>query len=207
MSLPRPGWSFGAVAVMALIFGGPVVVLALISYGVGAKLYDNYYPPRVAELAAKAEAERALDARGAAEFARPETQCAMVTSFASGLEDTFQPFIPARLMPGVTREQWEEIQAKLRKDLLANWQQRCSGYYVDPESWKKAKGNWEVRAIKMSREQLCADKNILAYTLTKPYRDQEKREMSESDIDAYLRAREAMQTWYFNAWDEACGRN
>lgn len=205
MPLPRPGWSFGAVAALTFMVGGTVAGLALISYGVGTKLYNNYYPPRVAELAAKAEAERALDARGAAEFARPETQCAMVTNFASGLEDTFQPFIPARLMPGVTRERWEEIQAKMREDLLANWRQRCSGHYVDPESWKKADGNWGVRAIKMSHEQLCADKNILAYTLTRPYRDETKREMYESDIEAYLLARNAVQTWYFNAWDEACG--
>jgi hypothetical protein len=182
-------WGAGRVLALTLIGAPLAVAVLLLAYGAMVSGYDNYYAPRTAELAeraAKAARERAELPRRIA--ALHEKNCARIDELVKSLVTT---------------------RADFRKYILAEWKGRCAGYYVDPQSWKRAKTFSDLRAIKMSHEQLCADKNILDYTLKPPpqiSQDKVIPQKNKVDVEVYQWAQEAVQALYLSAWNEACSK-
>lgn len=188
-------WGFSSVLALAVIGAPLTVVVVLLAYGAMVSGYDNYYPPRVAKLA-----ERAAEAQAKREKQRLEAPRlrAEVAEVECGHTDGLVYEIKLGFQAG---------NSLVAEGSFKSWKELCAGYYADPESWKVAKSTGQVRAIKMSREQLCADKNIIEYTLNPPPQaelDKTTGSMSKAELEAYQFAREAVRAWYVNAWNETC---
>ena len=192
----------------------------LLVINVAISAYENYYPPRVAELAefttkleAKRAKQRAEAPRLMAKFR--ERMCAHAGELVDDLRTLYLIYNPKWRDP-TGREDYEDSLRRSFKGTFEWWAQHCAGYFTDPESWKQATFYDEVRAIKMSRKQLRADKNILFYTLNPPPQAVHKYRLkgpsvpappkNEAEVEADQVAREAVRAWYDRAWHQTCSQ-